>query len=94
MIEKTFDDGTLGAALLDRYPRLEGVAGAFFSAFVSGASSGPLSVHWESLASQLDSTAHAAKLPGVREWAHASATKLRRMAREDEKREQEERLRR
>lgn len=93
MIEKVYADGTLGAKLLDRYRKLKGVGDTFFAALVSGAWTGPSSQHWELLASQLDVTVKTSKLAGVREWAKESATKLRRMAKQDLKREQEEQLR-
>lgn len=92
-VEKVFSDGTLGAELLHRYRKLDDVGDAFFSAYVTGTWSGSASKHWEHLAHQLDQTAKNSKLSGVRAWASESAVKLRRMAKDDRKREEEERLR-
>lgn len=93
MVEKTFADGSLGAELIHRYGTDEDVADSFFSAYVTGSWSGPPSRHWERLASELESTASTSTLSGVRSWAKESAARLRGMANNDRKREEERRLR-
>lgn len=86
-------DSTLASQVLGKYGNDPAIAASFFSRFVSGSWVGESSYHWDSLASQLEGVAKQTGLPKLREWAEASAAKLRRMADEDRVREEEEKIR-
>lgn len=86
-------DQTLASRLLDSYGDDEDVAGAFFSAFVSGSWTGPASAHWASLAATLQGVATKTSLLKLRRWAEKSAKTLLWMADQDRQREEEENLR-
>ncbi len=93
MAAKSFDDGSLGAKILERFSGVEGVGDTFFGAFVSGSWSGPTSTRWETLAGELDTVASKTSYARLRRWAKRSAVRLRDMARSERKREEEEELR-
>lgn len=85
-------DATLASRILGEYGDNERVAGAFFSAYVSGSWWGPASAHWKQLADSLEGVAGRTALPKLRHWATNSAQSLRRMAERDRQREEEEDL--
>lgn len=86
-------DSTLASQVLGTFGHDPALVSSFFSHFVSGSWVGEASNHWDSLASQLEEVAKHTRLPKLRDWAEASATKLRRMADEDRVREEEEKIR-
>jgi hypothetical protein len=87
-------DETLASRIIGKYGENDHVAGAFFSAFVSGSWYGPASAHWDVLADSLEKVAGQTRLPNLRRWATNSVQSLRRMAERDRQREEEEELRR
>jgi len=87
-------DKALGARILGAFGDNERIAGAFFSAFVSGMWTGPASANWTRLAEQLAAVAQRTALPKLRTWALESSQSLREMAERDLEREAEDDLRR
>lgn len=86
-------DESLASRIIGAYGDTEGVASAFFSAYVSGTWSGPASMHWEKLADSLEEVVGRTKLKKLRLWAANSARSLRGMAENDRRREEEEEIR-
>jgi DNA polymerase III delta prime subunit len=85
-------DETLTSRIVGMYGDNEQVASAFFSEYVSGTWSGPVSVRWDQLADSLQEVSERTALPKLRRWALDSVRSLRRMAERDRQREEEEDL--
>jgi hypothetical protein len=86
-------DETLWSRLLGEYGDNERVASRFFSEYISGGWSGPVSSHWDQLAESLEAVTRRTALSKLRRWAADSAGSLHKMAERDRQREEEEDLR-
>jgi hypothetical protein len=91
---RSYADSSLAAKVIERFGDVGGVLSAFSAAYSSGSWVGPASVHWDSLASQLEQVTTQSTIPAVRKWAAATAANLRRHAAADRKSEAEEKVRR
>jgi hypothetical protein len=87
-------DSTLSSIVLGQFGDDERVADSFFSQYISGASWGPLSSRWNTLAQYLEKVAARTKLPKLRRWAQKYADTLRGYAQAERQREEEEDLHR
>ncbi len=82
-------DDTLESKILGEYGNNDGIAGSFFSYYVTGSWTGQSSAHWAQLANKLEEVAKQSSLPKLRRWALASARQLHIMEERDRLREEE-----
>ena len=87
-------DETMAARILSAYGNIKNVDAEYFGEYISGAWSGPLSLHWEQLALALKVVAERTMQSKIREWAISSIGSLERMAERDRQMEEERDIRR
>ena len=86
-------DETLAAQLLGKCRNRANAAESVFSLYVSGSWIGKASERWQSIADSLEAAANRTGLPKVSRWTRGASQTFQRMAENDRRREQEERLR-
>jgi hypothetical protein len=92
MNKQSLSDDSLAARVIARYGNDEDVSHAFFSQYVSGTWSGPLSSRSREMANNLFGIAQRTALPGLQRWATESAAALHTMADREQQTEEERAL--
>jgi hypothetical protein len=92
LVAHELGDGGLGAKLLAKYRSV--VSSTLMSAWATGSWWGEASSHWDSIAESLSRIAETSSEREVRSWAAGAASRFRKEAEQERKREVEERVRR
>ena len=90
--KQSLSDYSLAARVIALYGNDEEVSHAFFSQYVSGTWSGPLSSRSREMANNLFGIAERTALPGLQRWATKSAAALHTMADREQQTEEERAL--